>query len=143
MKLKKIIVPILMLLAVAIIIDRIMARNPSWSAALPDQRVDQNSGEGDQSKEDLSPITYFCKEGMMEVDFGPGAATMAILLPDGRTLELPQARSGSGIRYEKDGMEFIGKGEQAFVMEKGKTIYSDCTVGTKKDNYQNQQKNQR
>ncbi len=129
MKLKKMIVPILMLLALLVIIDRIAMRDDSWNGSLPQKQTGNQDEGSDRNTEDISSVTYFCKEGNIEADFGP--ESMGLLLgPSAQSFSLPQVRSGSGIRYEKDGLEFSGKGAQAVVIKDGKEIFSDCIAGT-------------
>jgi hypothetical protein len=55
---------------------------------------------------------------------------VTLVFADERTLILPQVVSGSGIRYEKDNVAFLGKGENAFVTENEKNIYNNCVAGS-------------
>lgn len=73
-------------------------------------------------------VDYFCKEGTIIASYGTGS--VAISLSDGRTLTLPQVMSGSGIRYESDNIDFISKGNNAFLQEKAVTTYNDCVAGS-------------
>lgn len=43
-----------------------------------------------------------------------------------RKFDLPEKQSGSGFRYENDGVEFRGKGEDAFITVLGETF--DCEL---------------
>ena len=52
-----------------------------------------------------------------------------LALSDGRSLSLPQTVSGSGIRYEKDGIVFASKGADAFMTEKDVVTYANCISG--------------
>lgn len=58
-----------------------------------------------------------------------------LTLSDGRSLELPQAMSGSGARYANtdETMVFWNKGNTAFITEGGddKQTFSDCVTETK------------
>ena len=140
MKYKNIIIPVLFLIALAIIIDRVAIMNPSLVNGVSTKTNDGNSAVDDMSGSD-NLVTYFCKEGTISAEFdnevaatGAGAAVtgdsmMSLTLADGRVFILPQAVSGSGIRYEKGDITFIGKGDSAMVMEKNKTIYSNCVAG--------------
>lgn len=133
MKYKNIIVPILFLIVIAIIIDRIVVANPEMMPALSNtmgnsQDID-SAGSGSDSNEDA--VTYFCKEGVLTAEFNNAgnSSSLGLTLPDSRTFILPQAISGSGIRYEAGNMTFIGKGDSAMVQEGGKTIFSNCVAG--------------
>ncbi len=125
--------PILILFAVAVLIDRIAAANPrmtglSFSSGQGSRGLEGSSAADEAPDGAANQVAYFCTEGQIVADFGP--ESVGLMLADGRTFSLPQVRSGSGIRYEKDGIEFVGKGDQAFVAEKGKTIYSNCIAGS-------------
>jgi hypothetical protein len=52
-----------------------------------------------------------------------------LVLSDGRMLVLPQVVSGSGTRYEKGAIAFVGKGSNAFLTENGATTYENCIAG--------------
>jgi Predicted periplasmic protein len=71
-------------------------------------------------------VQYSCVEGAFTALFTDGQATLTF--PGGRTLILPQAVSGSGVRYEANGVAFIGKGSDAFLTENDKTTYTDCVA---------------
>jgi membrane-bound inhibitor of C-type lysozyme len=73
------------------------------------------------------PITHYsCRDGSIDAIFGQSSMTMT--LSDGRKISLPQVISGSGIRYEQGEFVFIGKGDNAFLQEKGMTTYEDCVA---------------
>lgn len=74
---------------------------------------------------------YFCEEGTIDAVFSKDKVDLA--LSDGRSITLSQAVSGSGIRYEKDSIVFIGKGDDAFLTENDKTTFSNCVAGTVTD----------
>jgi len=69
-------------------------------------------------------VRFYCDEGEIAAKFA--TSTMALSLPDGRAFNLGEVRSGSGIRYSAGDIEFVGKGEGAFVTEKGNTIFNNC-----------------
>ncbi|MDE1944644.1 MAG: MliC family protein, partial [Patescibacteria group bacterium] len=85
-------------------------------------------------------LTYYCDGGKtMQAVFKNAAdpaasSTVELALSDGRTFDLPQQISGSGMRYEAAStrygtdVAFIGKGDQGFLTENGKTTYADCTA---------------
>lgn len=76
----------------------------------------------------ITSVQYSCAQGVLHANFSDAQVTLT--LPDNRTFTLPQGRSGSGIRYEKDNRIFIGKGDNAFFTENGTTIYADCVAAT-------------
>jgi putative hemolysin len=57
-------------------------------------------------------------------------SSVALVLSDGRSLTLPQARSGSGARYANrdESVVFWNKGNTAFLQEKGTTTYEGCAT---------------
>ena len=129
MKFKNLIVPILILLAIVIIIDRIVAQNPTWKEPAFGKSAIQNFNDSRNTineidSETLSSQTYLCAEGVVEADFGPDS--VGILLPDDRIFYLPQVQSTSTIKYEKDGIELIIATDQAAIVENEKSIFSDC-----------------
>jgi putative hemolysin/membrane-bound inhibitor of C-type lysozyme len=76
--------------------------------------------------------TFRCADGKsINADFinGP-ASSVKLALSDGRTLDLPQARSGSGARYANAGetIVFWNKGNTAFIEEGGKTTFRECAT---------------
>ena len=73
------------------------------------------------------PIVYYCEEGIMRAVFGKDSLDLS--LSDGRHFNLPQAISGSGIRYELASTTFIGEGANAFLTEKNITTYNNCVAG--------------
>lgn len=73
------------------------------------------------------PVTHYsCRDGSIDAIFGESSVTLA--LSDSRKISLPQVVSGSGMRYEQGDYVFIGKGDNAFLQEKGLTIYEDCVA---------------
>ena len=77
--------------------------------------------------------TYYCLSARtMHATFPEGLAKL--VLSDGRTFELPQTPAGSGMRYEDTStaygtaVVFVGKGDNAYLSENGKTTYEDCTA---------------
>ncbi len=140
MKYKNIIIPVLFLIALVIIIDRVAVMNPSLVNGVTTQNNNGNGAANDADDSDDS-VMYFCKEGTVTAQFdnqtaatgangtNAGDSMMSLALADGREFILPQVVSGSGIRYEKGDIAFIGKGDSAMVMEKNKAIYSDCVAG--------------
>lgn len=71
-------------------------------------------------------VQYSCSQGTIAAVFSDNQVVLT--LSDGRKLTLPQAPSGSGIRYEKDTIAFIGKGDDAFLTENGFTTYGECVA---------------
>lgn len=75
---------------------------------------------------------FACSEGKsIDATFHNGKqSSVDLVLSGGRTLTLPQARSGSGARYANrdESIVFWNKGDTAFLEEKGKTTYADCAT---------------
>lgn len=84
----------------------------------------------------VTTVTYFCTIGGIVASYS--ADSVALTLSDGRSMTLPQVRSGSGIRYESTStsavpgtdVAFSSKGSDAFLMEGSKTTYDNCVGGT-------------
>jgi putative hemolysin len=59
-----------------------------------------------------------------------GRSSVSLLLSDGRSLSLPQARSGSGARYASADQNFVfwNKGDTAFIEENGQPSFSGCSA---------------
>ena len=74
-------------------------------------------------------ISYSCSDAKTIVATY-GEKSVAIKLSDGRALVLPQQISGSGIRYETDGIAFLSKGPNAFLTEHGEQTYMNCVEGS-------------
>lgn len=131
MKYKNIIVPVLFLIVTVVIIDRIFVANPQMLPNVSHTNGSYGLDNQDGSDGDENAITYFCKEGVLTAEFNNAgnASNLGLTLSDGRSFILPQVMSGSGIRYEANGMVFIGKGDSAMVQENGNTVFSDCIAG--------------
>ena len=71
-----------------------------------------------------SKIAYICEEKSISAIYRD--SSVDLWLSDGRTLSLPQVVSGSGIRYEKEGIVFLSKGSDAFLQEQGITPFENC-----------------
>ena len=75
---------------------------------------------------------FACSGGKtIEAAFVNGVrSSVKLVLSDGRTLTLPQARSGSGARYanKDESVVFWNKGDTAFMEEAGKTTYEGCVA---------------
>lgn len=80
-------------------------------------------------------VTYSCTVGGIVATYGTDS--VALTLSDGRSLTLPQVRSGSGIRYESTStpsgattdIVFSSEGSNAFLTEGSKTTYDNCVGG--------------
>jgi membrane-bound inhibitor of C-type lysozyme len=80
-------------------------------------------------------LTYYCDDNKtIQATFK--AAELELALSDNRTFDLPQVVSGSGIKYEMNptkygtDVAFIGKGDNAFLLENDKTTFANCTAAT-------------
>lgn len=73
---------------------------------------------------------FACGDGKtIDATFVNGArSSVKLVLSDGRSLSLPQARSGSGARYANsdESIVFWNKGNTAFIDEKGRMTYENC-----------------
>lgn len=59
---------------------------------------------------------FRCEDGTrFDATFDNDAETLAVVFADGPSVLLKQGMSGSGIRYEGGGYEFLGKGKSAIV----------------------------
>jgi membrane-bound inhibitor of C-type lysozyme len=81
----------------------------------------------------VNSVDYFCDAGTISAVYTDG--NVALTLSDGRSLSLPQAVSGSGIRYEtgatsSDDIVFSSEGANAFLTENNNTTYNNCISGT-------------
>jgi heat shock protein HslJ len=68
------------------------------------------------------PVTFISGDSSVTVTFAESAAVL-----DGlgyRDVELPQAVSASGARYEKDGLELWNKGDEITISRNGETIFT-------------------
>ncbi len=75
--------------------------------------------------------TYYCANSRT-IGAVYATSSVALTLSDGRSLALPQTRSGSGARYEATttgtDVVFWNKGDNAFLSENGKNTYDECTA---------------
>ena len=79
----------------------------------------------------ISVVTFDCRDDKtIEATFYPDK--VGLVLSDGRSMDLPQTMSGSGIRYANEDETFVfwSKGDTAFVTEGAdeKETFSDCVV---------------
>ncbi len=80
-------------------------------------------------------ITYYCQEGNFQAQYE--SSQVDFVLPNGQKFYLPQTVSGSGIRYEKDKMIFLSKGDNASLENNSKAIYTNCVSGNQVANQEN------
>jgi membrane-bound inhibitor of C-type lysozyme len=72
-------------------------------------------------------VRYLCDEGKtFEARVFPVPAQRAIVLVNGRTYDMPQTISASGIRYSDGNLVFHSKGSDAFIEEGGVMTYTNC-----------------
>lgn len=77
--------------------------------------------------------TYTCQDKKtMKVTYDNTAHTAKVVLSDGRTLDLKQQESGSGVQYvNSDGtIVLASKGNSALLTENGKQTYQACSSGS-------------
>ena len=108
--------PWILLIVLVIIVIVLAMRHANTSTTTPTQTT-------------TNTVTYACAGGSsINASFTDNSVTLK--LSDGRTLTLPQQESGSGIQYQKDGVLFASKGDNAFVTENEIQTYTDCLAGT-------------
>ncbi|MDB5237258.1 MAG: hypothetical protein JWL88_360, partial [Parcubacteria group bacterium] len=71
---------------------------------------------------------YSCAQGAITATFSDSG--VMLMLPDGTTLTLANAISGSGFRYESGTNVFAGKGSDATLTQNGLVTYGNCLAGT-------------
>jgi membrane-bound inhibitor of C-type lysozyme len=72
-------------------------------------------------------INFYCLEGNLKAQFGKNYVVINFM--NGKNILLPQTISGSGIRYELGSTTFIGKGDNAALVEGTTTAYTNCVAG--------------
>ncbi|MES2225850.1 MAG: MliC family protein [Patescibacteria group bacterium] len=77
-------------------------------------------------------VTYACNDNKT-IQAGFTDTDAVLTLSDGRTVTLPHVMSGSGIRYEANGIVLVGKGDNAFLEENGTQTYVDCIANSSAD----------
>lgn len=84
-----------------------------------------------RAEDPVSEVVFTCKDDK-SIDASFFADRVDLRLSDGRTLNLPQTMSGSGIRYANADETFVfwSKGDSAFVTEGAEDTetFSDCTT---------------
>lgn len=72
-------------------------------------------------------VRYRCDaDKTFEARVFPKPMERAIVIVDGRTLDLPQVRSASGIRYSDGVLVYHAKGDDAFIEDGGVLTYVNC-----------------
>ena len=87
----------------------------------------------------INAVSYSCEDGK-SIGAAFTQTSVALSLSDGRSLNLPQTVSGSGIRYEMTATStqaptstdivFWSEGNNAFITENASSTYQDCLAGT-------------
>lgn len=88
---------------------------------------------GGSASSSVNTVNYSC-DHESKIVAAYASSSVTLTLSDGRTLILPQTRSGSGIRYEagngtNDDIVFVSEGNDAFMTENGTTTYNNCVAG--------------
>ena len=88
-----------------------------------------------ESPTQTKKLTYYCDDNKtIQATFK--VAELDLALSDNRTFRLPQVQSGSGMRYEQNPTQygtdvaFVGKGDNALLLENNKTTFANCTAAT-------------
>jgi len=85
-----------------------------------------HKGESSESTV-TATASYLCRDGKT-IDASFTDSDVTLTLSDTRALILPRAVSASGMRYEKDGTAFVGKGDNAYLEENGTQTFADCVA---------------
>lgn len=83
--------------------------------------------------EDKSTFSFYCEEGMVIAKFSTSSVHLS-LKNGNKEIDLPQDVSGSGARFSDGNMEFWNKGDNAFINEGDKSLYTNCVTGSLKLN---------
>src|SRR5271170_3154148 len=105
----------------------------------------KSQSSGSSTTTPSNAVSYFCSDGkgIKAIFFENPQSYVVLALSDGRALNLPQAVSGSGIRYElpdapvqagrspatassTEDIVFWSEGNNAFLTENGATTYGNC-----------------
>ena len=116
---------------VAIAVLVVLAGLGVWAAGSALSGTPASSGQPQASStttQIVTSVTYFCRQGTIGASYSNGSVMLA--LSDGRSLSLPRAQSGSGIRYEQGTTSFSSEGNDAFLTEGGTMTYGSCVAGT-------------
>ena len=74
----------------------------------------------------VNRVTYTCADGKaFDVTYYVGQER-AVLVLDGKTIELKQERSGSGVAYGDGTITLRSQGTNAFIQQGGQTTIRDC-----------------
>lgn len=74
-------------------------------------------------------LVYRCENAaQVTVNLDEQAGRIAITLPGEPAVELPQAVSASGAKYDNGRLMFLGKGDEALIERGGKALYSQCKL---------------
>lgn len=121
MKIKNILI-VIILIAAAVGLSFIPKRNavtPPPTNDSPDPSV-------------ISTVSYLCEEGKsFSASYKDDSASL--VLSDGRSLDLSQTISGSGVRYGNGEITFSSKGDNAFIEENGNTTFINCVANSTLD----------
>lgn len=121
-------IAVLIVIAVAIVGYEVVHHAPTVSVSTVATSTESGASTTSPVTVPLhNQVTYFCTEGSFDALFTDKQVTLSI---NGRTLVLPQAVSGSGIRYEANGATLVGKGNNAMLTENGKDAYTNCIAGS-------------
>lgn len=75
-------------------------------------------------------LNYYCKEGMIQAKYPNTGKEVVLKLDPNNELLLTQSQSASGVIYKNDTMRFVTKGDNAFLTEGDKDIYTNCVLGS-------------
>jgi hypothetical protein len=92
----------------------------------------------DTNIDNTNKFNFYCEEGDFTARFS-SSSVKVLFKNDNKEINFSQAVSGSGARYESGSLEFWNKGDNAFINDGDKNIYTNCVTGilTQNDNKNN------
>lgn len=87
----------------------------------------RHAHQNQQASAVIATASYLCRDGK-SIEASYTAHGVTLTLSDTRSLVLPQVVSGSGTRYESGAIDFVTKGDNAFLEENGAQTYVDCVA---------------
>ncbi|HSW12418.1 MAG TPA: MliC family protein [Solimonas sp.] len=85
----------------------------------------------DESGQPMPTMLVYQCEGSAQVtvaNLDDQGQRIALTLPGETAVELPQAVSASGAKYDNGSLVFLGKGDEAVIERGGKAVYSQCKL---------------
>jgi len=105
-------------------------KNAMTAAIMPDHGTNATTtAEVPDDEKIIADVTYQC-DAQKTIRSIVRSESVELLLSDGRHFALPQAISGSGVRYanKDESIVFWEKGVTAFMTEGASTTFADCNA---------------